>query len=184
VPNFSPTSLIGSSMCQQSVSIDASFAEGRFATTASGRRRPGVSARGLDHRARAPLPSAWRRIAGAPSILDARIPPRQKTASYSITRPLYRPVPKRNGAATGFGLAAAGPAWAQIYPTRPVKMVVPLPPGSAPDVRHRLISPASCLFGFPPRNTEAGLRHSYFRLCSRRRAFVAAKDADRQSLSA
>jgi putative tryptophan/tyrosine transport system substrate-binding protein len=45
-------------------------------------------------------------------------------------------------AATGFGLADAGPAWAQIYPTRPVKMVVPLPPGSAPDVRHRLIAQA------------------------------------------
>ena len=40
-------------------------------------------------------------------------------------------------AATGFGLAAARPASAQTYPTRPVKMVVPLPPGSAPDVRHR-----------------------------------------------
>ena len=38
-------------------------------------------------------------------------------------------------AATGFGLAAQ-PASAQTYPTRPVKMVVPLPPGSAPDVRH------------------------------------------------
>ena len=41
-------------------------------------------------------------------------------------------------AITSFGLAAARPASAQIYPTRPVKMVVPLPPGSAPDVRHRL----------------------------------------------
>lgn len=37
-------------------------------------------------------------------------------------------------AATGFGLAAARPASAQTYPTRPVKMIVPLPPGSAPDV--------------------------------------------------
>ena len=45
-------------------------------------------------------------------------------------------------AATGFGLAAARPASAQTYPTRPVKMVVPLPPGSAPDVRHRLIAQA------------------------------------------
>ena len=45
-------------------------------------------------------------------------------------------------AATGFGLAAARPASAQTYPTRVVKMVVPLPPGSAPDVRHRLIAQA------------------------------------------
>ena len=45
-------------------------------------------------------------------------------------------------AATGFGLAAAQPASAQTYPTRVVKMVVPLPPGSAPDVRHRLIAQA------------------------------------------
>ena len=45
-------------------------------------------------------------------------------------------------AATGFGLAAARPASAQTYPRRPVKMVVPLPPGSAPDVRHRLIAQA------------------------------------------
>jgi tripartite-type tricarboxylate transporter receptor subunit TctC len=44
-------------------------------------------------------------------------------------------------AATGF-LATARPASAQAYPTRPVKMIVPLPPGSAPDVRHRLIGQA------------------------------------------
>ncbi len=45
-------------------------------------------------------------------------------------------------AATGFGLATTRPTSAQTYPTRPVKMVVPLPPGSAPDVRHRLIAQA------------------------------------------
>src|SRR6266850_1641829 len=45
-------------------------------------------------------------------------------------------------AATGFGLAATRPTLAQTYPTRPVKMVVPLPAGSAPDVRHRLIGQA------------------------------------------
>src|ERR1700750_6005 len=45
-------------------------------------------------------------------------------------------------AATGLGLAGARPASAQIYPTRPVKMVVPLPAGSAPDVRHRFIAQA------------------------------------------
>ncbi len=43
--------------------------------------------------------------------------------------------------ASGLGVAA-GPAVAQAYPTRPVKMIVPLPPGSAPDVRHRLIAQA------------------------------------------
>jgi tripartite-type tricarboxylate transporter receptor subunit TctC len=45
-------------------------------------------------------------------------------------------------AASAFGLAAAQPSAAQAYPTRPVKMIVPLPPGSAPDVRHRLIAQA------------------------------------------
>jgi tripartite-type tricarboxylate transporter receptor subunit TctC len=47
------------------------------------------------------------------------------------------------------GMAAAGvdlairPASAQkAYPTRPVKIIVPLPAGSAPDVRHRLIAQA------------------------------------------
>src|SRR5262249_10519005 len=44
-------------------------------------------------------------------------------------------------AATGFGLATQ-PALAQAYPTRPVKIIVPLPAGSAPDVRHRLIAQA------------------------------------------
>jgi tripartite-type tricarboxylate transporter receptor subunit TctC len=45
-------------------------------------------------------------------------------------------------AATGFGLATARSASAQTYPTRPVKIIVPLPAGSAPDVRHRLIAQA------------------------------------------
>jgi tripartite-type tricarboxylate transporter receptor subunit TctC len=45
-------------------------------------------------------------------------------------------------AATGFGLPNARPASAQTFPTRPVKMIVPLPAGSAPDVRHRLIAQA------------------------------------------
>jgi tripartite-type tricarboxylate transporter receptor subunit TctC len=45
-------------------------------------------------------------------------------------------------AATGFGLASAQPSLAQTFPTRPVKIIVPLPAGSAPDVRHRLIAQA------------------------------------------
>jgi tripartite-type tricarboxylate transporter receptor subunit TctC len=45
-------------------------------------------------------------------------------------------------AATGVGLAIGQPASAQTYPTRPVKIIVPLPAGSAPDVRHRLIAQA------------------------------------------
>jgi tripartite-type tricarboxylate transporter receptor subunit TctC len=45
-------------------------------------------------------------------------------------------------AATGVGLAIGQSASAQTYPTRPVKIIVPLPPGSAPDVRHRLIAQA------------------------------------------
>ena len=43
-------------------------------------------------------------------------------------------------AAAGFGMSAVAPASAQSYPTRPVKIVVPLPAGSAPDIRHRLIA--------------------------------------------
>lgn len=45
-------------------------------------------------------------------------------------------------AASGLALTAAETALAQAYPTRPIKMIVPLPPGSAPDVRHRLIAQA------------------------------------------
>jgi tripartite-type tricarboxylate transporter receptor subunit TctC len=45
-------------------------------------------------------------------------------------------------AVTGLGLAAGKPASAQTFPTRPVKIIVPLPAGSAPDVRHRLIAQA------------------------------------------
>jgi tripartite-type tricarboxylate transporter receptor subunit TctC len=45
-------------------------------------------------------------------------------------------------AAAGFSLATAQLAAAQTYPTRPVKIIVPLPAGSAPDVRHRLIAQA------------------------------------------
>ncbi|MCC6888916.1 MAG: tripartite tricarboxylate transporter substrate binding protein [Hyphomicrobiales bacterium] len=43
-------------------------------------------------------------------------------------------------AATGLSLTTTGPAPAQAFPTRPVRMFVPLPAGSAPDVRHRLIA--------------------------------------------
>jgi tripartite-type tricarboxylate transporter receptor subunit TctC len=45
-------------------------------------------------------------------------------------------------AATAVGATIGQPASAQVYPTRPVKIIVPLPPGSAPDVRHRLIAQA------------------------------------------
>jgi tripartite-type tricarboxylate transporter receptor subunit TctC len=44
--------------------------------------------------------------------------------------------------AAGFGLSTARSASAQSYPTRPVKMIVPLPAGSAPDIRHRVIAQA------------------------------------------
>jgi len=44
--------------------------------------------------------------------------------------------------ATGFGLSTARSALAQSYPTRPVKLIVPLPAGSSPDVRHRMIAQA------------------------------------------
>ena len=44
--------------------------------------------------------------------------------------------------AGGLGFLPTWPASAQSYPRRPVKMVLPLPAGSAPDVRHRLIAQA------------------------------------------
>jgi hypothetical protein len=44
--------------------------------------------------------------------------------------------------AGGLGFLPAGLVSAQSYPTRPVKMVLPLPAGSGPDVRHRLIAQA------------------------------------------
>jgi tripartite-type tricarboxylate transporter receptor subunit TctC len=44
--------------------------------------------------------------------------------------------------ASGLGLSSAESALAQSYPTRPVKLILPLPAGSAPDVRHRLIAQA------------------------------------------
>lgn len=45
------------------------------------------------------------------------------------------------GALGAASLAAASlPAWAQGYPTRAIKIVVPLPPGSPPDVLARLVA--------------------------------------------
>ena len=46
----------------------------------------------------------------------------------------------------GVGLSAAKPVSAQSYPTRPVKMIVLLPAGSSPDIRHRLIAQAFSQF--------------------------------------
>jgi len=44
--------------------------------------------------------------------------------------------------AAGVSLSRANLASAQSYPTRPVKIIVPLPAGSSPDIRHRLIAQA------------------------------------------
>src|SRR5437763_15490745 len=44
----------------------------------------------------------------------------------------------------GFGVGALpGAIWAQSYPNRPVRIIVPLPPGSTSDIAARLI--AECL---------------------------------------
>ena len=43
-------------------------------------------------------------------------------------------------AAMGFSMSAIAPTSAQSFPTQPVKIIVPLPAGTPPDIRHRLIA--------------------------------------------
>ena len=43
-------------------------------------------------------------------------------------------------AAAALGLAAAGGAWAQAWPTKPVKMIIPFPPGGTLDTVGRLLA--------------------------------------------
>ncbi len=38
-------------------------------------------------------------------------------------------------------MALGVPAWGQAYPSKPIRVIVPAPPGSAPDFLSRLLAP-------------------------------------------